>query len=30
MAGNVHETPNVVEATNKPGLIEKLEGMQSR
>lgn len=27
---NAQKTPNVVEATNKPGLYEKLEDIQSR
>uniref|UniRef100_A0A671VTL3 Dynein axonemal heavy chain 17 n=1 Tax=Sparus aurata TaxID=8175 RepID=A0A671VTL3_SPAAU len=30
LANAVHETPNVVEATNKPGLFGKLEDIQSR
>uniref|UniRef100_A0A7N8YQ50 Dynein, axonemal, heavy chain 9 n=1 Tax=Mastacembelus armatus TaxID=205130 RepID=A0A7N8YQ50_9TELE len=30
LANAVHQTPNVVEATNKPGLFGKLEGIQSR
>ncbi|XP_043925657.1 dynein axonemal heavy chain 9 [Protopterus annectens] len=30
LAQNAKETPNVVEATNKPGLYEKLEDIQSR
>ncbi|XP_049491312.1 dynein axonemal heavy chain 9-like [Panthera uncia] len=30
LAYDAQKTPNVVEATNKPGLYEKLEGLQSR
>ncbi|XP_028422796.1 dynein axonemal heavy chain 9 isoform X2 [Perca flavescens] len=30
LANAVHQTPNVVEATNKPGLFGKLEDIQSR
>lgn len=30
LANAMHETPNVVEATNKPGLFRKLEDIQSR
>ncbi|XP_032397932.1 dynein heavy chain 9, axonemal [Etheostoma spectabile] len=30
LANAMHQTPNVVEATNKPGLIGKLEDIQSR
>ncbi|XP_008276610.1 dynein axonemal heavy chain 9 [Stegastes partitus] len=30
LANTVHQTPNVVEATNKPGLFGKLEDIQSR
>ncbi|XP_068610643.1 dynein axonemal heavy chain 9 [Brachionichthys hirsutus] len=30
LAGAMHQTPNVVEATNKPGLFGKLEDIQSR
>ncbi|XP_043958392.1 dynein heavy chain 9, axonemal isoform X2 [Gambusia affinis] len=30
LANSVHQTPNVVEATNKPGLFGKLEDIQSR
>ncbi|XP_068439704.1 dynein axonemal heavy chain 9 isoform X3 [Clinocottus analis] len=30
LANGVHHTPNVVEATNKPGLFGKLEDIQSR
>lgn len=30
LAYDVHKTPNVVEATNKSGLYEKLEDIQSR
>lgn len=30
LATSVHRTPNVVEATNKPGLFGKLEDIQSR
>jgi hypothetical protein len=30
LADDIQKTPNVVEATNKPGLYEKLEDIQSR
>ena len=30
LANVMHQTPNVVEATNKPGLFSKLEDIQSR
>lgn len=30
LANAMHQTPNVVEATNKPGLFGKLENIQSR
>lgn len=30
LAYDTQKTPNVVEATNKPGLYEKLEDIQSR
>uniref|UniRef100_A0A3Q3DHJ9 Dynein axonemal heavy chain 17 n=1 Tax=Hippocampus comes TaxID=109280 RepID=A0A3Q3DHJ9_HIPCM len=30
LANSVHQTPNVVEATNKPGLFDKLENIQCR
>lgn len=30
LANTVHQTPNVVEATNKPGLFGKLEDIQCR
>lgn len=30
LANATHQTPNVVEATNKPGLFDKLEDIQSR
>jgi len=30
LAYDARKTPNVVEATNKPGLYEKLEDIQSR
>lgn len=30
LADAMHQTPNVVEATNKPGLFGKLEDIQSR
>lgn len=30
LANAMHQTPNVVEATNKPGLFQKLEDIQSR
>uniref|UniRef100_A0A665X1X3 Dynein, axonemal, heavy chain 9 n=1 Tax=Echeneis naucrates TaxID=173247 RepID=A0A665X1X3_ECHNA len=30
LADGMHETPNVVEATNKPGLFAKLEDIQNR
>lgn len=30
LANTMHQTPNVVEATNKPGLFGKLEDIQSR
>lgn len=30
LANAMHKTPNVVEATNQPGLFEKLEDIQSR
>ncbi|KAM9837728.1 LOW QUALITY PROTEIN: dynein axonemal heavy chain 9 [Aulostomus maculatus] len=30
LANSMHQTPNVVEATNKPGLFSKLEDIQSR
>ncbi|XP_061561508.1 dynein heavy chain 9, axonemal isoform X3 [Phycodurus eques] len=30
LANSVHQTPNVVEATNKPGLLNKLENIQCR
>lgn len=30
LADEMHQTPNVVVATNKPGLFAKLEDIQSR
>lgn len=30
LANDANKTPNVVEATNKPGLYEKLEDIQAR
>lgn len=30
LAYDAHKTPNVVEATNKPGLYNRLEDIQSR
>lgn len=30
LAYEAHTTPNVVEATNKPGLSQQLEDIQSR
>ncbi|XP_028842651.1 dynein heavy chain 9, axonemal-like isoform X2 [Denticeps clupeoides] len=30
LADNIHKTPNIVEATNKPGLFHKLEDIQGR
>ncbi|XP_077481740.1 dynein axonemal heavy chain 9 isoform X2 [Stigmatopora argus] len=30
LANSFHQTPNVIEATNKPGLFSKLENIQSR